>query len=95
MAGGVDSGISGVVTRAACGKPRPCRPSAMHPFVQVARGDDRAVLVTTRIRDARFHLALRPGTYLVRLVRTANDVGTGGRRVAVRPHAYTLVLLRQ
>ncbi len=94
FAGGVDSGISGVVTRAACGKQRACRPSAMRPFVQVAREGDREVVVTSRIRDYRFHLTLQPGMYVVRLVRTANAVGTGGRRVAVRPHAFTLVVLR-
>jgi hypothetical protein len=93
FAGGLDSGISGIVVRT-CAKPRPCRaPTAPPSFVRVARvgGGD---VVTARIRDFRFHLPLRPGTYLVRLVRTATAVGTAGRVVAVRPHAYTLIVLR-
>jgi len=94
FAGGLDSGISGIVVRAGCAKTRPCRaPTAPPSFVHVARAGGGDV-VTARIRDFRFHLPLRPGTYLVRLVRTATAVGTGGRVVAVRPHAYTLVVLR-
>jgi hypothetical protein len=93
FAGGLDSGISGGVVRAGCAKTRPCRAPTAASFVQVARAGGGDV-VTARIRDLRFHLPLRPGTYLVRLVRTATVVGRGGRVVAVRPHAYTLVVLR-
>jgi hypothetical protein len=66
----------------------------MRPFVQVARVDAGGVVITARIRNLRFHLALQPGRYLVRLVRAANAVGTGGRLVTVRPHAYTVLVLR-
>ena len=93
FAGGLDSGISGIVVRARCAK-TPCRaPTAPPSFVRVARAGGGDV-VTVRVRDFRFRLPVRPGTYLVRLVRAATAVGTGGRVVAVRPHAYTLVVLR-
>jgi hypothetical protein len=94
LAGGLDSGISGVVVRLGCAKAQPCRRTTPPPsFVQAARtgGSD---VITVRIRNLRFHLPLRPGTYRVRLVRSATAVGTGGRIVAVRPHTYTLVVLR-
>jgi di/tricarboxylate transporter len=93
LAGTSDSGISGVVLQAGCRHVRPCQRTATRPFVQVARVGG-SVVATARIRNFRFHLALQPGKYLVRLVRAANAVGTGGRLVTVRPHAYTIVALR-
>jgi hypothetical protein len=88
-----DSGVVGVVRAAGCVE-RPCRPSPLPALVRVLRRDDGTVVATAKIRDLRFRVALRPGVYVLRLVRNKDTAGAGGRVVVVRPHAFTLVVLR-
>jgi hypothetical protein len=93
----LDSGVRGVVrTKERCSVPTGCariRPSAR--LVVVATDDDGRRVGQTVVHNGRFSLRLHPGRYTIGLVERRRGVERtlARRRVRIRPHRFTLVVL--
>lgn len=90
-----DAGISGQVRLdRSCGiRETRCGSRRVAATVVIRERDTQRRVRTLHPRGGRFHVRLRPGRYTVRAT-SEQAAGAATRRVVVRPHRFTVVVLR-
>jgi hypothetical protein len=90
-----DSGISGQVRLdGSCGiRETRCSSRRVAATVVIRTRDTHRRVRTLHPRGGRFHARLRPGRYTVRAT-SERAAGAARRDVVVRPHRFTVVVLR-